>query len=54
MQIALCQTVYNLLSILFFYPVPFTRKIPITLAMRFGDLTAKVENLINFYLFIFE
>ena len=41
MQIALCQTVYNLLSILFFYPVPFMRRIPITLAMRFGDLTAK-------------
>lgn len=48
MQIALCQTVYNILSILFFYPIPFTRRIPITLAMKFGDLTAKVAFLIIF------
>lgn len=51
MQIALCQTVYNLLSILFYYPVPLTRRIPITLAMRFGDLTAKYRWFALVYIF---
>jgi sodium-dependent phosphate cotransporter len=43
MQIALAQTIYNLLGILLFYPIPFMRHIPINLAMKLGDKTAKYK-----------
>ena len=38
---ALAQTVYNLFGIIAFYPIPFLRKLPIKLAMKLGDITAK-------------
>jgi len=43
MQIALAQTIYNLLGIVLFYPIPFLRHIPIKLAMKLGDKTAKYK-----------
>ncbi|KAI6206666.1 Progestin and AdipoQ Receptor family [Aphelenchoides besseyi] len=41
MQMALCQTLYNLFGMLLFYPIPFMRQIPITIAMKLGNTTAK-------------
>lgn len=41
LQIALCQTLYNLFGIIFFYPIPFLRRIPLRIAMTLGDKTAK-------------
>ncbi|KAI6243657.1 Sodium-dependent phosphate transport protein 2B-like protein [Aphelenchoides fujianensis] len=43
LQIALCQTLYNVIGVLLFYPIPFMRKIPLTIAMKLGDTTAKVS-----------
>ncbi|KAK0407351.1 hypothetical protein QR680_019149 [Steinernema hermaphroditum] len=40
LQFALCQTIFNLIGMLFFYPIPFTRNIPIYLAKQFGNITA--------------
>ncbi|KAI6227435.1 hypothetical protein M3Y99_01253400 [Aphelenchoides fujianensis] len=41
MQMALCQTLYNCLGMLLFYPIPFMRQIPISIAMKLGNTTAK-------------
>uniref|UniRef100_A0AC34FTK4 Sodium-dependent phosphate transporter n=1 Tax=Panagrolaimus sp. ES5 TaxID=591445 RepID=A0AC34FTK4_9BILA len=41
LQIALAQTIYNLFGIFAFYPIPFLRHVPIQLAMKLGDKTAK-------------
>uniref|UniRef100_A0A914QFY4 Uncharacterized protein n=1 Tax=Panagrolaimus davidi TaxID=227884 RepID=A0A914QFY4_9BILA len=43
LQIALAQTIYNLFGILAFYPIPFLRHLPIQLAMKLGDKTAKAS-----------
>ncbi|KAI1730318.1 na+/Pi-cotransporter domain-containing protein [Ditylenchus destructor] len=51
MQIALCQTIYNLLGIVLFYPIPQTRKIPINLAKKLGDTTAKYRWFALVYIF---
>jgi len=41
MQIALCQTVYNLMGIAIFYPIRQMRRIPVELATKFGKTTEK-------------
>lgn len=39
-QIALCHTLFNITGILFWYPIPFMRKIPIKMASFLGDKSA--------------
>ncbi|CAG2197394.1 NPT [Mytilus edulis] len=41
LQIALCHLFFNLSGILLFYPIPITRKAPINLAKKLGNITAK-------------
>uniref|UniRef100_A0A7E4W6R3 Sodium-dependent phosphate transport protein 2B n=1 Tax=Panagrellus redivivus TaxID=6233 RepID=A0A7E4W6R3_PANRE len=41
LQMALSQTFYNFFGLLLFYPIPFLRRIPMNLAMKLGDTTAK-------------
>lgn len=41
LQIAFCQTLYNLFGVILFYPIPFLRRIPLKIAMKLGDTTAK-------------
>uniref|UniRef100_A0A7E4WCN4 Na+/Pi-cotransporter n=1 Tax=Panagrellus redivivus TaxID=6233 RepID=A0A7E4WCN4_PANRE len=41
LQIAVCDALYNVFAILLFYPIPFLRRIPIKLAMMFGNITAE-------------
>lgn len=42
LQIALCETLCNLSGTLLFYPVPWLRRLPMSVAMRLGDTTAQV------------
>lgn len=42
LQMAFCQTIYNLFGMLIFFPIPFIRQIPIRGAMIIGEKTAKV------------
>ncbi|KAE9548756.1 hypothetical protein FO519_008029 [Halicephalobus sp. NKZ332] len=41
LQMAFCQTFYNILCAILFFPIPFMRQIPIKLSMKFGDITAE-------------
>lgn len=41
LQIGLCHFLFNVGGILLFYPIPFMRKIPINLAKKLGNTTAK-------------
>ncbi|CAD5112554.1 DgyrCDS1766 [Dimorphilus gyrociliatus] len=41
MQLALCHLFFNIIGLALFYPVPFTRKIPIGLAKKLGNTTAQ-------------
>ncbi|XP_076111073.1 sodium-dependent phosphate transport protein 2B-like [Mytilus galloprovincialis] len=41
LQIALCHLFFNLSGILLFYPIPITRKAPINLAKKLGNITSK-------------
>ncbi|CAD5235646.1 unnamed protein product [Bursaphelenchus xylophilus] len=40
-QIALCQTIFNVLGVIFFYPIPFLRRIPLRLCKILGNTTAQ-------------
>ena len=41
LQVALCHLFFNILGIMIWYPVPFMRNIPVTLAKKLGNKTAK-------------
>jgi sodium-dependent phosphate cotransporter len=41
LQVGLCHLFFNISGILLFYPIPLTRKVPIALAKRLGNITAK-------------
>ncbi|KAE9552277.1 hypothetical protein FO519_004523 [Halicephalobus sp. NKZ332] len=41
LQMALSQTYYNVFGAILFHPIPFMRRLPIKLAMKLGDKTAK-------------
>ncbi|TKR83120.1 hypothetical protein L596_016762 [Steinernema carpocapsae] len=51
LQFALSQTIFNILGLLFFYPIPYTRHIPIYLAKQFGNITANHRWFALFYIF---
>uniref|UniRef100_A0A667XWD7 Sodium-dependent phosphate transport protein 2B n=1 Tax=Myripristis murdjan TaxID=586833 RepID=A0A667XWD7_9TELE len=51
LQIALCHFFFNIMGILLWYPIPFTR-IPIRLARGLGNRTAKYRWFAAFYLFL--
>ena len=51
LQVALCHLFFNIFGILIFYPIPFMR-IPIPLAKRLGDITAKYKWFAIVYLLI--
>lgn len=50
-QIALCHFFFNITGIILWYPIPFTR-LPIRLAKRLGDISAKYRWFAVFYLVI--
>ena len=41
LQVGLCHLFFNISGILLFYPIPLARKVPIALAKRLGNITAK-------------
>ncbi|XP_038572491.1 solute carrier family 34 member 2b [Micropterus salmoides] len=51
LQIALCHFFFNIMGILLWYPIPFTR-LPIRLARGLGNHTAKYRWFAAFYLFL--
>ena len=52
LQVALCHLFFNISGILIWYPIPFMRKVPVYLAKRLGDTTAKYRWFAVVYLFI--
>ena len=51
LQMALSQTYYNVFGAILFHPIPFMRRLPIKLAMKLGDTTAKVSYIaIHYYI----
>jgi len=40
MQVALCHLFFNVLGIAIWYPVPYMRRVPISLAKKLGNITA--------------
>ncbi|KAI6174161.1 Sodium-dependent inorganic phosphate transporter [Aphelenchoides besseyi] len=51
LQISLCQILYNVFGVILFYPVPFLRNIPIRIATKLGDTTAKYRWFALYYIF---
>lgn len=47
LQIALCESSYNILGVVLFYPIPFIRRIPIRLAKKLGNIIAEVSTLVE-------
>lgn len=41
LQIALCHLLFNVLGVLIWYPLPWLRQIPLTVARKLGDLVAR-------------
>jgi len=52
LQVALCHLFFNIIGILIWYPIPFMREIPIGLAKRLGNKTAKYRWFAVVYLFL--
>ncbi|XP_067930144.1 sodium-dependent phosphate transport protein 2B-like [Watersipora subatra] len=52
MQVSMCHLFFNLSGILLWYPVPFMRKIPIFLAKKLGNTTAKYRWFAGLYLLL--
>ena len=52
LQVALCHLFFNISGILIWYPIPFMRKVPVYLAKRLGDTTAKYRWFAVVYLVI--
>uniref|UniRef100_A0A914PVI8 Uncharacterized protein n=1 Tax=Panagrolaimus davidi TaxID=227884 RepID=A0A914PVI8_9BILA len=52
LQMAFCQTIYNLFGMLIFFPIPFIRQIPIQSAMIIGQKTAKYRWLALVYILV--
>jgi sodium-dependent phosphate cotransporter len=52
MQISMCHLFFNITGIMIFYPMPFMRKIPISIAKALGTVTAKYRWFAIFYLFL--
>ncbi|KAI6210865.1 Sodium-dependent inorganic phosphate transporter [Aphelenchoides besseyi] len=52
LQISLCQILYNVFGVILFYPVPFLRNIPIRIATKLGDTTAKYRWFALYYIFL--
>ena len=42
-QIAICHFFFNIIGILIWYPLKFTRKIPLKMAFRLGELVSKFK-----------
>ncbi|XP_033114952.1 sodium-dependent phosphate transport protein 2B-like [Anneissia japonica] len=51
-QVALCHLFFNITGILIFYPIPFMRKIPVSLAKKLGNTTAKYRWFALLYLLV--
>jgi solute carrier family 34 (sodium-dependent phosphate cotransporter) len=49
-QIALCHFLFNIIGILIWYPIPYTRKVPLNMAYRLGDLVSKFKWFGIFYI----
>lgn len=52
LQIGLCHFLFNVSGILLFYPIPIMRKIPINLAKKLGNTTAKYRWFAILYLIV--
>jgi sodium-dependent phosphate cotransporter len=53
LQIALCETLCNIFGVLMFYPIPFLRKLPMSIAMTLGDVTAQYRWFSILYIVLF-
>jgi sodium-dependent phosphate cotransporter len=42
-QIAICHFIFNIIGIVLWFPLKFTRKVPLKMAFRLGDLVAKYK-----------
>ncbi|XP_072174297.1 sodium-dependent phosphate transport protein 2A-like [Diadema setosum] len=51
-QIALCHLFFNITGIIIWYPIPFMRKVPIKMAKRLGNTTARYRWFAIFYLLL--
>ncbi|XP_071493500.1 LOW QUALITY PROTEIN: sodium-dependent phosphate transport protein 2A-like [Diadema antillarum] len=51
-QIALCHLFFNITGIIIWYPIPFMRKVPIKMAKRLGNTTAKYRWFAIYYLLL--
>lgn len=52
LQISLCHLFFNILGIMVWYPIPFMRSVPISIAKVLGNTTAKYRWFAFFYLFV--
>lgn len=52
LQVALCHLFFNIFGILIWYPVPAMRNVPINLAKKLGNTTAKYRWFAPVYLFV--
>lgn len=52
MQVSMCHLFFNLSGILLWYPLPFMRRVPIFLAKRLGNTTAKYRWFAVLYLIL--
>uniref|UniRef100_A0A1I7X978 Na/Pi cotransporter n=1 Tax=Heterorhabditis bacteriophora TaxID=37862 RepID=A0A1I7X978_HETBA len=47
LHMAVCQVMYNIIGTFMFYLIPWTRKLPIYLARKLGEITDKVKLIVN-------
>jgi sodium-dependent phosphate cotransporter len=52
-QIAICHFIFNIIGIAIWFPIPYTRKIPLNMAYRLGDLVSKYKWFGMFYILYF-
>ncbi|XP_071953069.1 sodium-dependent phosphate transport protein 2B-like [Antedon mediterranea] len=51
-QVALCHLIFNITGIIIWYPIPFMRQVPISLAKSLGNTTAKYRWFALLYLIL--
>ncbi|CAJ0609873.1 unnamed protein product [Cylicocyclus nassatus] len=53
LHMAVCQVLYNIIGTFMFYLIPWTRKLPIFLARRLGEITDQYRWFIVVFIFLF-
>lgn len=49
-QIAICHFIFNIIGIMIWFPIPITRKVPLKMANRLGDLVSRYRWFGMFYI----